>query len=268
MTSRNRETLRNYFGDGKLPTKHHFGDLIDSMLNMSDEGFRKTAENGFEVSTPVGHDALMSFYRDQRPKSALWSVGYGGGQDMLYVQPGSVSATRGRPPVLALDSQARVGINTAEPKHTLDVGGIVASQGRRGTYQPADAKPVLADGEWHDITDMLTGCQAFEIMAGVGAPGQGRFALMHATALNTYNPTAGWLDIFSRKKSIKTQHAFYGRRCDRMQLRWEGTSGKNASYRLRIRTGCDYGSFNGKPIHIKVFATRLWFDETTQGDEP
>lgn len=263
MTIRNRETLRNYFGDGKLPTRYHFGDLIDSMLNMSDEGFRKSAENGVEISTPIGHDALMSFYRDQRPKSALWSVSYGGGQDMLHFQPGGATAARGRAPVLALDAQARVGVNTGTPKHTLDVAGVVAATGRRGTYQPARPMPILANGEWQDITDTLSGCQAFEVMAGAGHPGGGRYALMHAIALNTYNPTAGWLDFLSRKKRIKPHHAYYGRRCDKLQLRWEGTSGKNAAYRLRIKTGCDYG----EGVRIKVFITQLWFDETTQGPE-
>jgi hypothetical protein len=269
MTIRNRETLRNYFGDGKLPTRYHFGDLIDSMLNMSDEGFRKSAENGVEISTPIGHDALMSFYRDQRPKSALWSVSYGGGQDMLHVQAGGASAARGRPPVLALDAQARVGVNNGAPKYTLDVGGVVASTGRRGTYQPMEAVPILANGEWQDITDTLSGCQGFEVMAGAGQPGEGRFALMHAIALNTYNPTAGWLDFFSRRKRITPHHAYYGRRCDKLQLRWEGSSGKNAAYRLRIKTGCDYGKDErGKSALIKVLVTRLWFDDTTQGTEP
>lgn len=291
MTSRNRETLRNYFGDGKLPTRQHFGDLIDSMLNMSDEGFRKSAEKGLEVSTPVGHDALVSFYRDKLPKSVLWSVSYGGGQDMLHFQPGSATGARSPipvVPVLALDTKARVGINTATPRHALDVVGVVASTGRRGTYKPTpkpidakapeepkDAKEpqkeveLLADGNWHDITDELKGCQGFEVMAGAGRPGASRFALTHAIALNTYNPTSGWLDFFSRKKRIKQHNAYYGRRCDRLELRWEGTSGKDAAYKLRIRTGCDYGKdeATGKHMRIKVHVTQLWFDETTQGPQ-
>ena len=41
-----------------------------AVLNMSDEGFRKTPENGFEVSTPVSHDALISFYREQGGREA------------------------------------------------------------------------------------------------------------------------------------------------------------------------------------------------------
>ena len=37
MTTRNRETLRGFFSAGRLPTQDHFGDLIESMLNMDDE---------------------------------------------------------------------------------------------------------------------------------------------------------------------------------------------------------------------------------------
>ncbi len=262
MTSRNRETLRNFFDEGMLPTKDHFGDLIDSMLNMSDEGFRKTAENGVEVSTPIAHDALVSFYRDQRPKEVLWSIGYGGERDQLQFQPGSNAATRGMDPVLALDGQRRVGVNTAVPQHALDVAGVVGSQGRIGTWRPAKKMdPPKANGEWHDITDTLRGCQAFEVMAGAGHPGGGRYALMHAIAMNTFNPGRGLFDFFTNKQRIRCDNAWYGRRCDKLRLRWSGTSGKGAAYRLQIRSNCDYG----EGVGIRYNITRLWFDEDMKG---
>lgn len=264
MTSRNRETLRHFFDEGRLPTKDHFGDLIDSMLNMSDEGFRKSPENGVEVSTPVGHDALISFYREQSARTALWSVSYGGDRDQLVFHHGSVAAARHLPPVLALDAQERVGIGTAAPRHTLDVAGVVASQGRIGSWRAADDTPLPADGEWHDLTGTLRGCQAFEVMAGAGHPGGGRFALMHATAMNAFNPTAGWFDFLLRKKRIRAQHAWYGRRCDKLELRWDGSSGRDASYRLQIRSKCDYGA----GVCIRAHLTRLWFDEGMQECTP
>lgn len=266
MTSRNRETLRNYFGDGKMPTRHHFGDLVDSMLNMSDEGFSKSPENGIKLSTPVGHHSLMSFYRDQSPTSVVWSVGYGGGKDLLHFHPGSAGAPVAKVPesvpVLALDAQARVGINTANPRYTLDVAGVMASQGRRGTYETSRKNPLLADGNWHAISESLNGCQAFEVVAGVGRPGTGRFSLLHAIAMNTYNPSVGWFDFLSRKKRIHTHNAYYGRRCDKLQLSWEGSSGDGAAYQLRIRTGCNFGKdAQGLDTRIKVSVTKLWFDE-------
>ncbi len=261
MTVRNRETLRSFFSAGKLPTQDHFGDLVDSMLNMSDEGFRKSADNGVEVSTPAGYDALLSFYRDQNLRSALWSVGYGGERDQLAFKAGGVAAQRGKPPVLALDTRGRVGIGTADPQHTLEVAGVMACEGRVGAYRGEDLPQPLADGEWHDLTGPLSGCQAFEVMAGAGRAGGGRFALLQATALNTYNPPSGWLRFFSARRPIRTQSVWYGQRCEQLELRWHGSSGRHASYRLQVRSKCDYGA----GIPIRATLTRLWFDDAPEG---
>lgn len=260
MTIRNRESLRSYFSDGALPTQEHFADLIDSMLNMSDEGFRKSVERGFEVSAAAGYEALLSFFRDQDPDLPLWSIGFGGAQGQLLIRSNTEPSQDGQAdaaaPLWCLDPAGRVGIRTGNPEAALDVDGVVRSKGRSGSYARATAVPLPADGEWHDLTDDLEGCQAFEVTAGAGYQGKGRFALMHAVALNTYNPTLGILDFLNRKRGIRSTDAFYARRCDRLQLRWRGTSGRNASYRLQIRTGCDYG----RGIVIKAHVTKLWFD--------
>lgn len=260
MTIRNRESLRSYFSDGALPTQEHFADLIDSMLNMSDEGFRKSVERGFEVSAAAGYEALLSFFRDQDPDLPLWSVGFGGAQGQLLIrsnhEPSQDGPADAAAPLWCLDPAGRVGIRNANPEAELDIDGVLRSKGRRGSYAPATPKPLAADGEWHDLTDDLEGCQAFEVTAGAGHQGKGRFALTHAVALNTYNPTLGILNFLNRKRGIRNTDAFYARRCDRLQLRWLGTSGRNAAYRLQIRTGCDYG----RGMAIKAHVTQLWFD--------
>lgn len=285
MSSKNRETLKNYFSEGQLPTEAHFADLIDSMLNMTDEGFSKTVENGEEVRAAVGHNALLSFFRDgMSPPLPLWRVGLSAGQNQLTFQSGTLPPrdqdAKPRPGVpseldrvdglLYLDPLQRVGLGTDRPKAALDVTGAVRSTGRQGSYQPAQPKVLEANGVWQPLTDELDGCQAFEVVAGAGSRGAGRFSLLHAVALNTYNPTWGWLDFLNRKRGIRSTHAYYGRRCDRIQLRWTGTSGRDARYRLEVRTGCDFGTDTaGKKATIQVHVTQLWFDPgMTQGGTP
>lgn len=268
MTSRNRETLKNYFREGQLPTEDHFADLIDSMLNMSDEGFRKSVEHGEEISAPIGYDALISFFRDQDPQSPLWSMGFTSGSNQLVFRNGPMvrEASSGQEnqeaPLLCLDAHQGLGILNAEPKAELDVAGTLRCHGRQGSKPLPPGAAIAADGAWHDITGDLHGCQAFEVVAGTGHRGTGRYGLLHAIALNTYNPTLGILDFLNRKRGIRCTHAYYSRRCDRLQLRWSGTSGRDATYRLQIRTGCDFGE--GSTLRVQL--TQLWSDPHMEGD--
>lgn len=280
MTSRNRESLKDYFRAGALPTEDHFADLVDSMLNMTDEGFRKTVENGFEVYAPVGHDALISFYRDEVPEAPLWGIGFGGARDQLRLhnpagvhdpEQGGEAPTPPAAPLLVLDPAQRVGIGTETPQAELDVAGTVRSSGRRGAYRRTREVPLLANGEWQDLTDELHGCQAFEIVAGAGHSGTGRFGLIHAIALNAYNPTLGFLEFLNRRRGIRMTHGYYSRRCDRLDLRWTGSSGRNASYRLQVRTRCNFSQHSANddtfPIRIQAHVTQLWFDPHLEGSQ-
>lgn len=257
----NRATLRNFFADGQRPNGKHFGRLIDSMLNMVDEGFSKTPQDGLKIASAVTHQTLLSFYRENQ-QQRLWSIGFSEQADRLEFASDAAAA-----PALALavhqdddgSVESRVGVNTARPQHALHVEGVVSMQGRIGGL-PLPGVP-LADGEWHDITEELTGCHAFELMAGTGRDGSGRFALMHAVAMNAFNPGGSWADLLWGRKRIREQHAWYGKRCDRLQLRWAGASGRHGRYRLQVRTRCDYGP--GVPIQVKL--ARLWFDPMMQG---
>jgi hypothetical protein len=261
MSQQNRETLRKFFGVGQLPTADHFAALIESNLNMVDEGFSKSPANGLEVSTPQGHDALLSFYRERTGDQPLWSMSFNGRTEQLAFRASAANGNTSTAPVLSLDSRMRVGVGVAEPTEALEVAGTVASPGRRGTFPRPDSLPLLANGVWQDLTADLNGCHAFEVMAGASsAPGrQPRFALLHAVAMNTFNPTQRWYHVLQSRKRIRTQHAWFGRRCDKLELRWMTKAGSERTYRLQVRSCCDYGA--GATLRASV--TQLWFDDFT-----
>jgi hypothetical protein len=271
MAKQNRSTLRRYFAKGRLPTEDQFGDLIDSTLNPIDEGFDKSLKHGFEISLIGKHKRLISFFKADAPINAVWTIEYDNEQERLLIRqpetdtPADVDGDAGNPAAVAMtfSRDGQVGINNLDPVHALDVGGWVAAQGRIGA-NPDQLKTVAADGEWHDITGPLQGCQALEVVAGVGAKGTGKYALMNAIAMNTFNPR-GWISNFlNLKKRIKYHHAYYLSRGYRIKLRWFT---KEDGYYLQMRTVCGFGG----DIKIRFYLTRLWFDwemkESWQADE-
>ncbi|OWQ84401.1 hypothetical protein CDN99_24200 [Roseateles aquatilis] len=263
MKTVNRDTLKNYFRDGQMPSQRHFEALIDSMLNMNDEGFRKSVERGDEIYAPVGHDALMSFFRDQQPEDPLWQLRLGRTNDQLQVHvPSTTTGAVPPPPVLALDSRQRVGLGTDDPRTRLDVRGVVASEGRVGNFVVPDG--LVANGRWQALTPALKGCQGFEVMAGAGVEGTGHFGLLHAIALSTFNPTPTWFPSRGSRRGIRQTQAWWGRRCDRVELRWMGSQGRDASYHLEIRSGCNFG--DDVPLVAQV--TQLWFLPTMLRQRP
>ena len=297
MKRRSRDTLRGYFVAGRRPTQDDFSDLIESMLNINDEGFNKTRDDGLCVTSLSDSNALMSFYHANSSEyRAEWAISFGSGTDatsgrdrLAFRRPGYSDKTDdhpARPPLLTLDASAlvdadeapRVGVNTAQPRHALDVTGTVRADGRLGREMIGDA-----DGHYQALTPYVSGCHAYEVVAGVGHRGTGRFALMRAIALNTFNPI-WWDNLFFLKKRIRAEHAYYSRRSDRLQLRWAPRAGAayaghghDASYQLQIRTRADYMADarvdgkvvdDAKRVYFRAYVTQLWFDDLTTDFRP
>ncbi|MBB1487168.1 hypothetical protein [Oceanospirillum sediminis] len=286
MAKRNRSTLKNYFRRGAMPSAEHFADLVDSSLNTLEEGFDKTPEQGFKISSLEENASLMSFYRDSDPDARLWSASYHNEIDSLLFNrhlPATLSrdgaqdspATdqpllsnaekeRGRT-VLALTQQGRIGVGTAQPEQTLDVAGVMRSHGREGTQQGQQAG-VPADGHWHTISPRLEGCQALEVVAGVGIRRSGRYALIRAVAMNTCAPDGFFFNFLKRKNRIKAQHAYYRSSADKLKLRWvrdlndPNQSDTYRPYYLQIRSNTRYDAGTVIRYHI----TRLWHDDYMQ----
>ena len=282
MKRQSRETLRSYFREGGRPTEDQFSDLIESMLNINDEGFNKTKADGLRITSLGDSKALASFYHpNSADNRAEWAVGFGTGREQLVFRRPSLADLGPEndrpPPVLALDAAGFIGVNVHSPREALDVAGTVRASGRMG-----DTVEVIANGRWQPLTGELRGCHAFEVVAGVGQRHTGRFALMHAIALNTFNPI-WWDAFFGRKRRIRATHAFYSHLADRVQLRWQPLSkdptrahGDGAVYRLMIRTRRDYMArerLGGKllpseEVHFRAHVTQLWFDDMTTDYKP
>ena len=250
MDKLDRSALKDKFKRGRMPAEQDFANLIDSMVNILEEGFDKSSDDGLKISQLMGSGRLLSFYENIAVDSPQWFLELGIGDNKLHF------GTPTTPRVLSLRSYSEqingqevakvaVGINKEIPEVTLDVEGTVAASGRMGKQGELRA---IADGNWWDITAALTGCEAIEIVAGVGGPdAEGKYALLHAIALNAFNG----------KGSINQQQAFYGAKCNRIELRWQPVPEvSNFHYKLQIRSLCSYAA----GIDINYHLSRLWFD--------
>lgn len=267
MTKRNRRTLSEYFSHGQLPRQDAFGDLIESMVNIVDDGFDKSPQDGMKIAQLENSSKLVSFYDEITVKTPIWSIAFSipeyGGEtksnknlNFCYGDKKATGMTLASVPgnggEEADGEKIRVGINNNNPGHEMDVNGVVASDGRIGREGRRENK-VRADGEWHPIITGLDGCQAFEIMAGVGKQRSGRYALLHAFALNTFN---------SKKGNITYHQAHFLSRCDQIDLRWVGGT---HDYSLEMRTRCSYEEGASEKIYVRYYVTQLWFDPFMAG---
>lgn len=217
-----------------MPSEEHFSDLIDSMVNLVDEGFSKSIKDGLEISSVGDSTKLISFYKTNEDENSIWAI------ETEKESNNLAFSNEKKEKVLSLNEEGRVGIGTNNPENTLDVNGIISAQGRIGTYKTG---LVPADGKWHPIITGLDGCHAFEVMAGVGKKKSGKYALMHAHALNTFNS----------ESRIYYHQAFFRILYNRIKLRWTGSM---HNYTLEMKTRSNYG----ENISVNYSIGKLWFD--------
>ncbi|MCG8472815.1 MAG: hypothetical protein MI742_13315 [Desulfobacterales bacterium] len=234
MAQQNRKTLKNYFKTGSLPSEKQFADLIDSVISIVDDGFEKTAEHGLKIAAIGEHEKLISFFRRMEMVRPDWSMGIDPETGRFHLRNGEGKS------LLTLTPDGKVGVGCETPESELDVNGLLKTEGRLGRLRSG---VVPADGAWHAVIDNLDGCHAFEITAGAGKKGEGRYALVHGVAMNT----------FKGKGKISVTQAHFDTRCNRIKLRWQGS---RHSYRLEVRTARAYGG----DAAIQFYLSRLWDD--------
>jgi hypothetical protein len=274
VTKQDRATLKSFFRSGALPTAEEYRDLIDSTVNQVDDGFAKTDADGLRLNSVGSSLRVLSLYQGLGTPKPSWVIEHGEKLGTLHLRPDQgktalqISADSTDPAQddtpaatgMTLTPDGRMGVNHTAPDWRLDVGGVARMQGRIGV--PSHKIPfVKADGKWHDITQALTGCQAFEITAGTGGdPRKGRYSMVHAIAMNAFHPRNRFLNWLFGRRAIKTQTAMYGSYADRIKLRWVADSQQH-HFRLQLRTNANFGE--GKVV--RYYMTRLWFDSLMTG---
>lgn len=236
MTLLNRQSLINYFKKGSAPSEKHFADLIESTVNIVDDGISREGENGFRI-TPVGRSKrLISFYKNFKQIKPEWSINLDKeGLSGLTIQQEENT------PALVFKSGGNIGVGIENPKSKLDVDGYVTAKGRIGSYLNGQ---VAGDGKWQNLIVNIKEPCAFELMLRIdGAKGSGRYSLAYLIALNTFGGKAS-------AGNITKTRAYYGSFFNRLRFRW---SGSLYDYSLQVKTARHFGldPKTGEPFPIR-----------------
>ena len=274
-----RKQLKTLFKKGSLPDESAFEKLIDSTFNKADDKLDINEDGLMIYPSDNGKEKLLSFFEDKDDPEAQWAMFISKKEDGgLYIRRikesgfGNVLEQDNKtpPPAFFIQKETEnIGIGTNTPAEKLDVKGLIASEGRMGSYLEGE---LAADGKWHNVFDVkgLSECNAFEITAFVqGDPGEAKYALMHAIAVSTYG---------NSKPKISKTIAHYGKWWNKIAIQWESRPSKieesgdkkklpwwkktaqiwepkdPLKYNLQLKTKSNYGG--DKKIYFKVSV--LW----------
>jgi len=287
-----RKQLKSFFKKGNLPDENAFAKLIDSTFNIADDKLDINEDGLMIYPSENGKEKLLNFFEEKDKTDPTWvmfiSKKDDGGISIKQIVQSKKEDNSNKesvnPSALFIQKDgSKVGLGTDSPSQQLDVKGIVASEGRMGTFLEGE---VDADGEWYNIFDTekgLQGCNAYEIMAyAEGDKHEGKYSLMHAIAIST---------LGNSKPKISKTSAYHGKWWNKIDIRWESRPTRIAEkkpgdkkklisisvwwknllsfllepksrdkYNLQIKTKSNYGK--DKKIYFKVSV--LWNSELTK----
>lgn len=238
-----------------------FEHLVDSALNIKDDGIGINPENGLVVSAKGPSKHLMSFYQRVSDKSKpIWNISL----DSDDNSKGLNFNTHGKS-FLFIHNKGNIGINTTTPNYELEVNGLISAKGWLGSYTSGYCP---ADGKWHTLNKLrnLDGCMAFEVFAHINDDKDKRYGLTFATLLMSHT-----------KKGYKTKRQtveagskwLFGKMFNKVKFRWtfddlNSEPGK-PRYMVQMKSRTHYGMKDGDTKKM-FYRVRLLWDRNFEYD--
>lgn len=231
MTLRSRKILKEFFKEGKRPTQQEFADLIDSAVNISDDGYSKNSEDGLKLA-PINDNNSVISVCTRTEADPSWVFSLTNSEDLLIKginHRHEASDTKANEPSLIIESSSTI------IKGDLQTLGIRKGKDVTKKYAP------VANGIWHNITPNLYGIYALEVVACVlGKKGDGEYAITVAMATT----------CFRSHGKIKTIGSYYGYFGHKIKLRWH--KNKDQTYNLQVKTRLGYKNAKDSLIHCSL----------------
>lgn len=235
MAIRNRNTLIEGFSKGQRPTADDFKNLIDSTVNILDDGFSKDAQSGIKLAPMSEQDGtVMTFLQNMTDD--------GGGRWEFDILNNDMKISRvnekEKYQLILLKQTGE--IEFGEEGCDINVKGTLHAEQRSGKKVQ---KKIPADGKWHDLTDYLEGIHALEVVCVMGKRHTGKHAVLLAHATH----------CFGAKPQISRIRSHFGMFGHKLILRWHKSKHERAC-KLQVRTRFMLGN----DIFIHGSVTSLW----------
>ncbi len=231
MAQRNRETLKSSFKQGSKPSERDFENLIDSMMNILDDGISKTNDSGLELSPNTETDTVLSVSNGQEQHTPLWKIALNRDNDSLEIRH---CGSRAEFPAMQLRTDGSIVLGSDDGVALRH--GAIRAKYREGALH---AGSVAADGKWHDITGELPGILALEVAALAGNAGDRKQCVLVAVATC----------CSGRRPRIRQTRSHSGWFTRKIRLRWRRNK-KAGTARLQAKTVWKYGSEGQIRYHI------------------
>lgn len=238
-----------------------FEHLVDSALNIKDDGLGINPDNGLILTSKGANKNLMSFYQRVSDRtSPLWNISLDSEENSR-----GLNFNQNGKSVLFLQDDGNIGVNTVTPNYELEVNGLISTKGILGSYSKGYC---TADGKWHTLDKLrnLDGCCAFEVFAHINDDKDRRYGLTYATMLMTHTKRG-------HKNKMRTVEAgskfLFGKFLNKIKFRWvlddlNSEPGK-PKYMVQLKTRTHYGMKDGDTKDV-FYRVRLLWDREFEND--
>jgi len=234
MAQSNRQALKRLFKKGSIPKEKDFADLIDSTLNIVDDGIDKSSDKGLILfpkhETDNDGETVLSVAKAHNDPTPQWKIAITQNDDLEIRRCADGTDT----PVLLLKSNGAIVLGN--DNHCELLNGAFRSKSREGTLFRGC---VAADGEWHDITGELSGMQVLEAVVYTEETGSNKQSVLYAIATccagkhGKISLTRSYSRFFSRKIRIRWKKV-KSRKTIKLQVKsaWKSVSYRQIRYHI------------------------------------
>lgn len=161
MPTKTRNELKVFFKKNAIPTESDFADLIDSQLNLNDDGISKAANGPLTVTGPSGDAGFKLKRKDVTETLQMWVVGPRRENGIDYLASGNI------------DMPGRMHISGGEFLYLLNKNGVIIGKEYGGDGCLRVQGNLTVDGELmvRGQYPLLTSDQGRSIELGKGWPG-------------------------------------------------------------------------------------------------